>query len=184
MSHPSCDLEGMTRIDFLKTLIAGLGVEAAFPGVPLVAAPALTDEAAIWSADHFNRLEVWERRPLLPLRKGRESRETTLIAASREKQSAIITYDGGSTPGSERVISPVLLFLKPRVKDLKEWLRDSDDEDLPVVYATASRSEADHLDSLVGYLSLRSPSYVLAWCHRRQEARTFHVGRISAIEII
>jgi len=184
MSHPWCDLEGMTRIDFLKSLIAGLGVEAAFPGVPLVAAPAPTDEAAIWSADHFNRLEVWERRPLLPLRKGRESRETTLIAASREKQSVLITYDGGSAPGSERVISPVLLFLKPRVKDLKNWLRDPDDDDLLVVYTAPARSEADHLDSLVQYLSRRSPSYVLAWCHRRKEARYLHVGRISAIEII
>jgi predicted DNA-binding transcriptional regulator YafY len=25
---------------------------------------------------------------------------------------------------------------------------------------------------------------VLAWCHRRKEARYLHVGRISAIEII
>lgn len=184
MSHPWCDRSGMTRIDFLKTLIAGPGVESAFRGVPLAAAPAPTDEAAIWSADHFNRLEVWERRPLLPLRTGRNSRESALIAASHGKQSALITYDGGSTPGSERVISPVLLFLKPRVKDLKEWLRDSDDDDLLVVYTAPSRSEADHLDSLVEYLSRRSPSYVLAWCHRRKEARYLHVGRISAIEII
>lgn len=184
MSHPWCDIISMTRIDFLKTLIAGLGVEAAFPGLPLVAAAAPGNEVAIRSAGDFNRLGVWERRPLLPLRTGRNARESALIVASREKQSALITYDGGSTPGSERVISPVLLFLKPRVKDLKEWLRDSDDEDLLVVYATASRSEDDHLDSLVEYLSRRSSSYVLAWCHRRQEARTFHVGRISAIEII
>lgn len=184
MSHPWCDLIFMTRIEFLKTLIAGLGVEATFPGLPLVAAAGPGNEAAIRSAGDFNRLGVWERRPLLPLRTGRDARESALIAASRGKQSALITYDGGSTPGSERVISPVLLFLKPRVKDLKEWLRDSDDDDLLVVYTAPSRSEADHLDSLVEYLSRRSPSYVLAWCHRRKEARYLHVGRISAIEII
>jgi predicted DNA-binding transcriptional regulator YafY len=185
MSHPSCDPTFMTRIEFLKTIIASLGFEGAFPGVFLPAAASGEDETD--ALDSANRLALWERRPLFPLRTGRDSREVVLITALRENLSVEFTYHGGSEPGDGRVVSPMLLFIKPRLGDLEAWLRDGgkgEDEEAVVYGSGEPAGEAAHLDDLSAYLAQHRPAYLLAWCHLRRAPRNFHIGRISRLVII
>lgn len=138
----SAPLNAMQRRNFLSCLLAAF--------VPPVVGRAA--QRPIDPDPSKTPLSTWLRHPIQPVWDSPNPHLLDhpldpidiLLHCIHERNQIAIHYLGGSRPGSERLISPALLFrkLKP------------------------APSESD-------------PTYLLAWCHRRNELRTFRVDRID-----
>ena len=132
----------MQRRNFLSSLLAAF--------VPPLAGHA--DQSPFGPDPCDDPLSAWLRHPIQPvwdspaphLLDHPDDPIDVLLHCIREHDQIAIRYLGGSGPGSERLISPALLFRK-----LKPVPSES------------------------------GPTYLLAWCHRRNELRTFRLDRMS-----
>lgn len=185
----------MNRAEFLECLLLGGGIVPAFPGAaretshPIDAAgasPGYVGAGIECSGEGAHDwLAEWQRRMALPIVESDDSKLQAIAGAVWTGERLRFSYLGGSDPGEVREVTPMLLFVRPRVRDVEEWLVQHHEYR---VYEGRRGIEGERLDAfdfgpldcdgLAGWLLRRSPAYLLAWCRVREDRRCFRVDRM------
>lgn len=183
----------MTRAEFLRSLLPGIGLPGAFQGGP----GSLSDAGT--AASDLAWLEEWKSLPLVPVVRvpgnadvpvGLEPRLGQLLDAIRRERPVEFRYHGGSEPGAERKVHPLLVFVRPRPRDVDEWVQEQHAELREEGEEASSASSASEPEAMPTsswdpeafadwLIERRRPVYLMAWCRRREAARVFRVDRVE-----
>ncbi|HSH92806.1 MAG TPA: WYL domain-containing protein [Roseimicrobium sp.] len=91
----------------LGSLIPGLAVGS---DVLSVAQPKIIGDIPPWPLIPPDELEFWQSLPRIPVTQTTDPDLSWVINAVRRRERIHFRYNGGSTPGEPRVVSPSLVF--------------------------------------------------------------------------
>jgi len=131
-------------------------------------------------------LDEWNRRPILPVVESEDPTLSWLATAVRRESRIEFDYHGGTTPGDPRTVTPLLLFVRLRPREVEEWLFHQYEyrvfEGKPYVdvdpFEPGDCGPTD-FDAFTAWAIRRNPAHLLAWCHIREARRCFRVDRMA-----